>query len=210
VDDVVERLTESIPLAADVRETTVQPDDLQRWLEVRDQVPWKAARSDGRAAHNQPPARDGAVDYIGVFDAAIDPARTRPARTRPARRARAHESRRSAAHAAALRDPPSLAATRPRYSDAAVSGSPGIRQGRAGALRHRPRHPGPVRRLPGPERIRPRPYAQCFGAGRTRSISTCASSTPSTTAMPGQPSWRRCSSSSARESCWKARGHCAG
>src|SRR6478752_1794435 len=39
VDDVAERLTGSIPRAADARESTVQPDDLQRWLEVRDQVP---------------------------------------------------------------------------------------------------------------------------------------------------------------------------
>lgn len=45
VDDVAERLTGSIPRAADARESTVQPDDLQRWLEVRDQVPWKPARS---------------------------------------------------------------------------------------------------------------------------------------------------------------------
>jgi hypothetical protein len=61
-------------------------------------LPWKPARSNGRAAHNQPPARDRAVDDIGVFDAAIHPA---------------------------LRDPPSFTATRPRYSDAAVLESTG-------------------------------------------------------------------------------------
>jgi hypothetical protein len=75
VDNVVEGLTESIPLAGGVRETAVEPDDLQRWLEVRDQVKWKPARSHGGVGRDQPPIRDGAVQYIGVFDAAIDPAR---------------------------------------------------------------------------------------------------------------------------------------
>jgi Fic/DOC family len=75
VDDVAERLTESIPRLDDARESAVRPDDLERWLEVREQVQWHPARSRGGAEPDQPPSGDGAVDYISVFDAAIDPAR---------------------------------------------------------------------------------------------------------------------------------------
>jgi hypothetical protein len=43
---------------------------------------------------------------------------------------------------------------------------PQRRRGRAGALRYWTRDPGPIQRLPAPERIRPQPPAQCFGSGR--------------------------------------------
>ncbi|MFC5910227.1 Fic family protein [Streptacidiphilus monticola] len=50
------------------------PDHLQRWLEVREAVPWQNA-SAGGAEGPVTPSRDGAAEDIRAFDAAVDRAR---------------------------------------------------------------------------------------------------------------------------------------
>ncbi|MFB9370356.1 Fic family protein [Kitasatospora albolonga] len=50
------------------------PDHLERWIAVRESVPWPA-REDGADTGKVVPARDGAAEEFRSFDAAVDPAR---------------------------------------------------------------------------------------------------------------------------------------
>jgi hypothetical protein len=74
VEDVVERLALSLQPAAGARSAGVAPDHLQRWLEVREAVPWQEA-PDRRAQGLAAGSRDGAAEDIRAFDGAVDPAR---------------------------------------------------------------------------------------------------------------------------------------
>lgn len=75
VDDVAEELALSVR-PADYRARADGPtqDHLQRWLEVRESVPWHEVQ-DGAADGPVVPLRDGAAEDIRAFDGAIDPAR---------------------------------------------------------------------------------------------------------------------------------------
>ncbi|MFB4317246.1 Fic family protein [Actinomadura sp. 21ATH] len=74
VDDVAERLAASLRWDAAQPPTEPAPDHLQRWLAVRESVPWHdAADSSGHGP--VVPCRDGAAEDIRSFDGAIDPAR---------------------------------------------------------------------------------------------------------------------------------------
>lgn len=74
VEDVAERLADSLPPATGPRSTDVVPDHLQRWLEVREAVPWQEAPDRG-AKNPATGLRDGAAADIRAFDGAVDPAR---------------------------------------------------------------------------------------------------------------------------------------
>ncbi|NEB04914.1 Fic family protein [Streptomyces sp. SID13726] len=74
VDDVAEQLALSLRPDDGARPAEPPPDYLERWLSVREDVPWQEASEDDR---DDPvtPARDGAADDIRAFDGALDPAR---------------------------------------------------------------------------------------------------------------------------------------
>ncbi|MER5829975.1 cell filamentation protein Fic [Streptomyces sp. NPDC002130] len=74
VDDVAERLARSLRPADRAQSAEPLPDHLERWLAVREGVPWQQARGSGV---NGPvtPCRDGAAEDIRGFDGALDPAR---------------------------------------------------------------------------------------------------------------------------------------
>ncbi|MFF7127233.1 Fic family protein [Streptomyces sp. NPDC008240] len=74
VEDVAERLAVSLAPAASARSVEVVPDHLQRWLEVREAVPWQEA-PDRSAKDPAVRSRDGAAEDIRAFDGAVDPAR---------------------------------------------------------------------------------------------------------------------------------------
>ncbi|MFE2374130.1 Fic family protein [Streptomyces sp. NPDC059398] len=74
VDDVAERLARSLRPAAGTRPTGPGPDHLERWLAVRETVPWQEA-PDGGGEGPVVPARDGAAEDIRAFDGALDPGR---------------------------------------------------------------------------------------------------------------------------------------
>lgn len=74
VEDVVERLALSLQPAAGTSSSGVTPDHLQRWLEVREAVPWQEAPDRGAECPTAG-ARDGAAEDIRAFDGAVDPAR---------------------------------------------------------------------------------------------------------------------------------------
>ncbi|MFI6012135.1 Fic family protein [Streptomyces sp. NPDC051243] len=73
VEDVAERLARSLRPDDGARSAGPAPDHLQRWLAVRDAVPWEQAPDGG----GQPLtlSRDGAAEDIRAFDGALDPAR---------------------------------------------------------------------------------------------------------------------------------------
>ncbi|MFD3457046.1 Fic family protein [Streptomyces sp. NPDC058691] len=74
VEDVAEGLALSLrPDDGDWSAGPV-PDHLERWLEVREAVPWENA-PDAAADGPVTPSRDGAADDIRAFDGALDPAR---------------------------------------------------------------------------------------------------------------------------------------
>ncbi|WP_046495378.1 Fic family protein [Streptomyces odonnellii] len=74
VEDVAERL--ALSLGPDDGPGTARPapDDVERWLEVRESVPWQAV-SEGSRDDPVTPSCDGAVEDIRAFDGALDPAR---------------------------------------------------------------------------------------------------------------------------------------
>ncbi|MEU7723262.1 Fic family protein [Streptomyces tibetensis] len=74
VDEVAERLARSLRPADRAPSPEPPPDHLERWLAVREGVPWQQARDSGV---NGPltPYRDGAAEDIRGFDGALDPAR---------------------------------------------------------------------------------------------------------------------------------------
>ncbi|MFI1106052.1 Fic family protein [Streptomyces melanogenes] len=75
VDDVAEQLALSVrPADSHARADTPTQDHLQRWLEVRESVPWHEIQ-DGAADGPVVPVRDGAAEDIRAFDGAFDPAR---------------------------------------------------------------------------------------------------------------------------------------
>ncbi|GEC10427.1 hypothetical protein SSP24_80820 [Streptomyces spinoverrucosus] len=73
VEDVAERLARSLRPDDGARSAGPAPDHLQRWLAVRDAVPWEQSPDGG----GQPvtPSRDGAAEDIRAFDGALDPTR---------------------------------------------------------------------------------------------------------------------------------------
>ncbi|MDT0469643.1 Fic family protein [Streptomyces gibsoniae] len=74
VDDVAERLAQSLRPDDGARSAGPTPDHLRRWLAVRENVPWQQV-PDGGGDEPVTPSRDGAAEYIRAFDAAVDPAR---------------------------------------------------------------------------------------------------------------------------------------
>ncbi|MFE5092636.1 hypothetical protein ACFRCI_20335 [Streptomyces sp. NPDC056638] len=76
VEDVVERLALSLrPDDGAPRPAQPAPDHLERWLAVRDVVPWQDG-PDGNADGPVTPSRDEAAEDICAFDGALSPART--------------------------------------------------------------------------------------------------------------------------------------
>ncbi|MEU3838772.1 Fic family protein [Streptomyces sp. NPDC028635] len=76
VDDVAERLALSLRPDDGAPSAGPAPDHLERWLAVRETVPWHEVPDSGG---DEPvaPSRDGAAEDIRVFDGALDPARAR-------------------------------------------------------------------------------------------------------------------------------------
>ncbi|MGA5895246.1 Fic family protein [Streptomyces venetus] len=74
VEDVAERLALSLRPDDGARSAGPAPDHLERWLAVRETVPWQEASDCGR---DEPvtPSRDGAAEDIRAFDGALDPIR---------------------------------------------------------------------------------------------------------------------------------------
>ncbi|MFI0813844.1 Fic family protein [Streptomyces echinatus] len=76
VDDVAERLAQSLRPDDGARSARPVPDHLECWLAVRATVPWHEA-PDGGGDEPVAPSRDGAAEDIRAFDGALDPARAR-------------------------------------------------------------------------------------------------------------------------------------
>ncbi|MFI1400404.1 Fic family protein [Streptomyces sp. NPDC020681] len=74
VDDVAEQLALSLRPGDGVRSAEPVPDHLQRWLVVRENVPWQEA-PDGCGGEPVAPSRDGAAEDIRAFDGALEPTR---------------------------------------------------------------------------------------------------------------------------------------
>ncbi|MFI1255313.1 Fic family protein [Streptomyces netropsis] len=74
VDDVAEQLALSLRPDDGTRSAEPAPDHLQRWLAVRESVPWQEAPDSG-ADGLVTPSRDGAAEDIRAFDGAVEPAR---------------------------------------------------------------------------------------------------------------------------------------
>ncbi|MGW7047537.1 Fic family protein [Streptomyces avermitilis] len=75
VDDVAEQLALSLqPADGRTRADAPTQDHLQRWLAVRESVPWHEIPDSGTDGPVVP-LRDGAAEDIRAFDGAIDPAR---------------------------------------------------------------------------------------------------------------------------------------
>ncbi|MFF4323236.1 hypothetical protein [Streptomyces sp. NPDC001568] len=75
VDDIAEQLALSLqPADGRARSDAPAQDHLQRWLAVRESVPWHEIPDDG-ADGPVAPLRDGAAEDIRAFDGAVDPAR---------------------------------------------------------------------------------------------------------------------------------------
>ncbi|MGW7217757.1 Fic family protein [Streptomyces collinus] len=76
VDDVAERLAQSLRPADRAPSAEPLPDHLERWLAVRESVPWQRAPDSG-ADGPVTPSRDGAAEDVREFDGALDPDRAR-------------------------------------------------------------------------------------------------------------------------------------
>ncbi|MFI6937336.1 Fic family protein [Streptomyces sp. NPDC050287] len=76
VEDVAERLALSLRPDDGAQSVGPAPDHLERWLAVRETVPWQDV-PDGAGDEPVAPSRDGAADDIRAFDGALDPARAR-------------------------------------------------------------------------------------------------------------------------------------
>ncbi|MFF9585327.1 cell filamentation protein Fic [Streptomyces achromogenes] len=76
VEDVAERLVLSVRPDDGARPAGPAPDHLERWLAVRETVPWQKVPEGGRT-EPVTPSRDGAAEDIRAFDGALDPARAR-------------------------------------------------------------------------------------------------------------------------------------
>ncbi|MFJ1717118.1 MULTISPECIES: cell filamentation protein Fic [unclassified Streptomyces] len=74
VDDVAERLALSLRPDDGTSSAAPVPDHLERWLAIREAVPWQEC-SDGGTDGPVTPSRDGAAEDIRLFDGAVDPAR---------------------------------------------------------------------------------------------------------------------------------------
>ncbi|MFB7334062.1 Fic family protein [Streptomyces adustus] len=75
VDDIAEQLALSVQAGdGGTRADAPAQDDLQRWLAVRESVPWHEV-PDGGADGPVEPVRDGAAQDIRAFDGAVDAAR---------------------------------------------------------------------------------------------------------------------------------------
>ncbi|MGW8360283.1 Fic family protein [Streptomyces wedmorensis] len=76
VEDVAERLALLLRPDDGARSPGPAPDHLERWLAVRELVPWPEVSQGGQ---DEPvtPSRDGAAQDIRAFDGALDPARAR-------------------------------------------------------------------------------------------------------------------------------------
>ncbi|MFE3586522.1 Fic family protein [Streptomyces niveus] len=76
VEDVAERLALSVWPDDGARSAGPAVDHLERWLEVRESVPWQEVPEGGR---DEPvaPSRDGTAEDVRAFDGALDPARAR-------------------------------------------------------------------------------------------------------------------------------------
>jgi hypothetical protein len=74
VDEVAERLARSLRPADRAPSAEPLPDHLERWLAVREGVPWQQAPDSGEKGAVTP-HRDGAAEDIRGFDGALDPAR---------------------------------------------------------------------------------------------------------------------------------------
>ncbi|GAA2483494.1 hypothetical protein GCM10010406_19780 [Streptomyces thermolineatus] len=73
VEDVAERLALSLRPDDGARPAGPAPDHLERWLAVRESVPWREAPDSGDGPVT--PSRDGAAQDIRTFDGAVDAAR---------------------------------------------------------------------------------------------------------------------------------------
>ncbi|MEU6533358.1 Fic family protein [Streptomyces sp. NPDC046928] len=77
VEDIAERIADAVrPGAAATTAPPTPPDHLERWLAVRDAVPWHEA-PDSAGSAPVTPVRDGMAHEIRTFDAVLDPARGR-------------------------------------------------------------------------------------------------------------------------------------
>ncbi|WP_406300883.1 Fic family protein [Embleya sp. NBC_00888] len=76
VEDVAERLAHSLRPDEGTRNAESAPDHLERWLAVREAVPWQEASGSG-ADGPVTPSRDGAAEDIRAFDGAVDPGRAK-------------------------------------------------------------------------------------------------------------------------------------
>ncbi|MEU3355179.1 Fic family protein [Streptomyces sp. NPDC037389] len=74
VDDIAERLALSLRPHDGPRSDEPAPDHLERWLTMRETVPWHQA-PDTAADTPVTSSRDGAAEDIRAFDGAVDPAR---------------------------------------------------------------------------------------------------------------------------------------
>ncbi|MBW8801087.1 MAG: Fic family protein [Streptomyces sp.] len=74
VEDVAEQLALSLRPDDGAPSAGPAPDHLQRWLAVRETVPWQDA-PDGGGHEPVVPSRDGVAEDIRAFDGALDPAR---------------------------------------------------------------------------------------------------------------------------------------
>lgn len=79
VDDVAERLARSLrqddTTGPEPGPGEPTPDHLERWLAVRESVPWQDVPDTSGGDDPVTPSRDGAVEDIRAFDGAIEPAR---------------------------------------------------------------------------------------------------------------------------------------
>ncbi|WP_328839379.1 Fic family protein [Streptomyces europaeiscabiei] len=76
VEDVAERLALSLRPDDGAQSAGPAPDHLERWLAVRETVPWQDA-PDGGGDEPVAPSRDGVAEDIHTYDGALDPARAR-------------------------------------------------------------------------------------------------------------------------------------
>lgn len=195
VEDVAERLSLSLRPDHAERAGGLAQDHLERWLALRETVPWHEA-PDGGGGEPVFPSRDGAVEDIRAFDGAIDPARVEGLlaalellRADAARGARLDFEllRRWQQHVLGSERLPPFREL-PAFAKGAGNVTASARTPELASmpvwLRARGTPSGPFRSL----------------LGLHVPISTCVSSIPSTTATPGLPSLPSSLSSPARAS----------